>query len=55
MIFYHSDFIVKAILGIAEVQNLPFQHILGLWVLIFYKFWHFLKAAIYQIYEIQST
>ena len=35
---YHSDFTWNQVLEILEVQNLPFQHVLKLWILIFIYF-----------------
>ena len=43
--------ILREILEILEVQNLPFLHIKRLWNFICM---YFLKAEIYQIYKIQS-
>ena len=47
-------FYVKSILEILEVQNLPFWHILRLWIFIFYELLHFWEVEIDQINKIRS-
>ena len=45
-IFLSLWFYVKMILAIREVQNMPFQYILRLWIWMFYEFLYFLKPEI---------
>ena len=54
MILLSLKFYVKLILGIQEVQNVPFLTHLEALNFDFYEFLHFLMAEIYQINKIHS-
>ena len=53
-IFLWLRFYVKSILGILEVQSMPFQRYLEAPKFDFYEFLYFLKAEIYKMNKIHS-
>ena len=51
MLFLSLRFYVNLILGVLEMQNLPYYTFMAL-IFDFYDFLHFVKAEIYQINKI---